>query len=37
MIQKRDREEKEMGNHKVPKLCSEKLRMAQMDKEMEYF
>ena len=37
MSQKGDREEKEMGNHKVPKLCSEKLRMAQMDKDMEYF
>ena len=37
MSQKRDREEKEMGNHKVPKLCNEKLRVEKMLKDMEYF
>ena len=26
-----------MGNHKVPRLCNEKLRVEKMLKDMEYF
>ena len=37
MSQKRDREEEEMRNRKVPRLCSEELRMTQMLKDLEYF